>query len=318
MFESRLQEYLEYIPIRPTDKVKKETKRNKKKKSASLTVFTTIILSICLFITSFFAIMIFEIRNILKEENAEALFNNIKISEILDSDTINEPENIKRFHNYMKDRQGIEIDNQNLDNFIKNSTVKTYIARKIAYFSEDFFNDEAELKITKEEIAELLENNSDIIKNEFGRYLSYNDIEKITDFLFEDEEIVILNSDTLKDTSPLLYYAITFGLSYVNMAVLIFLSILIIFFMIKNTLSQAVCGIGIDFIIFGGLSGLIAVTASLFGSLWKSLCNQSIVGTIVGNFMSAYTYVSVIFLLIGIILLISRRLVIKRRAKAQK
>ena len=96
------------------------------------------------------------------------------------------------------------------------------------------------------------------------------------------------------------------------------MSVLILIFMIRNSLSQTACGIGIDFIIFGGLTGLAAAFAAWITPLWEAICGNSVVGTVIGNFLTANAVVSIVLFLLGIVLLVSRCLAVKHYMKKAK
>ena len=303
-----------FVASVPQDTVESKPKKNK---PTALTTIITILLSICLFITSLFAIVIYDVRNAVKDDNVESLLDNIQATDLLDNTKFATNNDLDRFYNNMSSKYGIEMADHQLNNFIDRSTVKEFIADKVADFCEDFFDDDAELKITKREVVNLLQRNSSVIKDEFGVYLMDSEIQEIADWIFNEDELVIISSTTLKDSSPALYYILTIGFSYVTMAVFIILSALIIFFMIKNSLSQAACGIGIDFIIWGGLSGLVAMLAAWITPLWETICGDSFIGMIAGNFMAVNALISVILLVLGVALLVTRGLIIKHRAKKQ-
>ncbi len=303
-----------YIASAPQETVESKPKKSK---PTALTTVITILLSICLFITSFFAIVIFDVRNAVKEDNVEKLLDNIQATDLLDSTKSATNSDLDRFYNNMSSKHGIEMADHQLNNFVNRSTVKEFIADKIGDFCEDFFEDEAELKITKREVVNLLQRNSTVIKDEFGVYLMDSELQEIADWIFNEDELVIIDTATLKNSTPALYYILTIGFSYVTMAVFIILSALIIFFMIKNSFSQAVCGVGIDFIIFGGLTGLVAMLAAWITPLWETICADSFIGMIIGNFMAVNALISVILLVLGIAMLVIRGLIIKHRANKQ-
>lgn len=303
-----------FVASVPQNTVESKPKKNKPK---ALTTVITILLSVCLFITSLFAIVIYDVRNAVKDDNVESLLDNIQATTMLDSTKTTVDNDLERFYDYLSNDYGIEMADQQLNNFINRSTVKEFIADKVADFCDDFFEDDAELKITKREIVNFLQSNSSVIKDEFGVYLMDSEIQEIADWILNKDELVIISSATLKDSSSALYYILTIGFSYVTMAVFIILSALIIFFMIKNSLSQAACGIGIDYIIWGGLSGLVAMLAAWITPLWETICGDSFIGMIVGNFMAVNALMSVILLVLGVAMLVTRGLIIKPHAKKQ-
>ena len=291
----------------------------KKNKSKAWTTFVTSFLSVCLFITLFLAIVIFDVRNIVQEDNIEILLDNIQTTDLLSSTQAATDGDLERFYSTLSSKYGIEMEDEQLDDFIDDSTIKEFVADKISEFCGDYFKDEAELKITKKEVVNLIESNSGIIEDEFGVYLMDSEIEEIADWIMGRDErtMVIVSSTTLKDSAPALYYTSTIAFSYITMAVFIVLSALIIFLMIRNSFSQAVCGIGVDFIVLGCLFGLIAILMTCI-TYFSTTYADLLVGMFVGNFMVVYALISVILLVLGVIMLVIRRLVIKHHAKKER
>lgn len=300
-------------PISSASAEKVESKP-KKGKTKATTILITILLSICLFITSFFAIIILEVRSTFDEDKIEGLLDNVQATRLLDNVGTTSNNALIRFYNILKRNHGIEMTDFHLNNFIEKSTIKKFFAEKLADFFENFYEDEGELKITYREISSLLKRNSKIINEEFDILLYDNELEIIADWIFEDTEIIITDSKTLKSESPLIYYGLHIGFSYITMTVFFLLSILIIFFMIKNNASQSGCSISIVFIVLGAPLTLIATLAACFPTLWNNVCSNSLVGILAGNFAAVNALISFAVLALGILVLVIHRLQ-KRRSK---
>ncbi len=287
-------------------------KEQKPKKSKAVTTLITVILSICLFLTSAFAITIYSVRNAVKEDNAEKLFENVNVLVLLENSN-----DLERFYTHMSSLHNIQLTDQKLERFIDKSTIKPYVAEKISDFAEDFFEDYAELKFSKREIANLLQRNSSVINDEFGVYLMDYEIESIAEWIIGEDEVVVINISDFKSDNSALYFVISIAISYITMAIFIVLSALIIFFMIRNNLSQAVCGISINLIVFGGLTSIISLLAALITPLWQTICGDSIIGMVIGNIISVNALLGIIFLILGVSALVIRKLVIKNRIQKQ-
>ena len=109
------------------------------------------------------------------------------------------------------------------------------------------------------------------------------------------------NSSDLNTTSVNL---IRYGLSYASIAFFALLSAVLIFLLIRNNLSQAALGIGIDFMITGGLTGILAILA-LIPSVGKSAFALCIIGNIF--LINAITTVGLFAL--GVIIILTRYIV---------
>lgn len=286
----------------------------KKKKSAAMTIFVTVLLSICLFLTSLLALTIYDARNAVKDKNAEKLFKNVSFTNLLNSNKLNSENDLKNFYDFMSSHYEIEITDEQFDNFINKSTVKGYLASKTSVFCDDIFSGEAELRITNKDVENILEDNSEVVKDIFGVYLSESDSAKIADWIVDDNGVVTISTNKLKDDAPAMYYIIKIGLSYITMAILIVLAALVIFFMIRNNLSQATFGIGIVFVVLGALMTIVAILASWITPLWSAICSNSFIGMAIGNLIAINILISAILLAIGIVLIVIRNIVLKHRA----
>lgn len=287
----------------------------KRRKSKALTTTITILLSTFLFFTLLFTIAIGGARNTVKEGNATKMLDNIQVTDLLDITPSATHDDLQRFYSYMDRKYGIEMTDRQFNDFINKSTVKEFMADKVSDFSEDFFEDDAELTITKRELVSLLKENSSVMEDEFEVSLTNSELREIADWIFSRDELVIIDTTMLKDRVPALYYISSIGFSYVTMAAFIILSVLIIFLMMKNSISQAVCAVGIEFVILGGVTGLGAMLAAWLTPLWKIICADSFMGMMFGNFMAVNVWISLILFVLGIAMLVIRGLVIKHRAK---
>ena len=307
-----------------------------KKKSTVLTNVTIVILSICLFITSALAVTIYEARQLSSAEKAENLLDNIQVLDIFENLSDSNRVDLDRFYSYLDESLGINITDEKLNDFVNNSTVKSFVANKISTFIEDLFEGDADLTITKQEVIILLQENSDAIYTEFGKKLvsdnledlinnhsdiedllnTQNDFQDIANWIFDDADYIeIISSDDIENDFSALYYLIHIGLSYYTMAFFMLLSAVIMFFMIRKGLTKALCGIGIVLIMLSVPTGIIALFSSWMPSLWSAICGGSIAGLVIGNILFENIVLNRILFVLGIALLIVRKLIVKYRAE---
>lgn len=282
-----------------------------------LQVTVTVLLSICLFITSFCAVLIYGVRNSVKEDNAEELFNNVSAMNLAKATEGAVNSEVDAFFKNLQDNYNIKMTESKLDKFIQKSTIKPYVAELVSSTAEDFFDGELELTISKSEIVNQLQKNSRLIEKEFDVRLTFFDFEQIADWFFEGDKYDVIENDEFMNEYPAAYYGIRLGLSYITMTVLIVLSVLIIVLMIRNSSSQALCAIGVDFVIIGLISSVSAMLAAWIVPLWRLICSDSVVGMLVGNVAAINAVLSVSLLFIGIVLLVLKIVISKRRAKKQ-
>lgn len=307
-----------------------------KKKSSVVTNFATVILSICLFVTSYLAVTIYEVRQLSSAEKTEKILENIQVLDMFENMSDSNRVDLDRFYSYMEESFGINITDERLNNFVNNSTVKLFVANKISTFVEDLFEEDADLIITKQEVVDLLEKNSDAIYAEFGKKLdsdnledlinshididdlfnAQNDFQDIANWIFEDADYIeIINSNDIESDFSALYYLIHIGLSYYTMALLILLSAVIIFFLIRKGLTKALCGIGIVFLVLSVPTGVIALISSWISPLWSAICGGSIVGLAIGDILFENIALNGILFVLGVALLIVRKFIVKYRAE---
>ena len=286
--------------------------------SKALTVLVTVLLSISLFITSLFAITIYSFRNAVKEDKADILFNNIEISKTLKESDLIRDDALDEFYDYLSDRYYIDMSNSDLDDLLNRADIQSFASEKVSGFFEDFYSGEdAEISITKKEVIRLLEKNRRYIRTEYDVNLTDSELEKIADWIFKEKELVLMESENLKYDSPAFYYLLNVGFSYVLMGVFILLSLLIIFCMVRNSLSQAACGVGVILIVFGSFFSIIALLAGVLCPIWQAICNGSVVGIVLGNILASNALFSILLLLSGVAILVLRALILKWRLKKQ-
>ena len=186
-------------------------------------------------------------------------------------------------------------------------------------FTDDFFKGDAELVITKEEMIDLVRDNADLLEEEipngYDRDLNYEDYERIANWLFNEDELVLISTDNLKDSAPTLYRTATIGLSYVALAFFLLLSALIIFVMCRNSLSQAAIGGGVVFLLLGGLTAVAAALVAWIPGLWKDIAGGNLILSVVGSVLATNGWIFGILLFLGISMLVTRTIVKHMKSK---
>lgn len=269
-----------------------------------------VLLTICLFLTSFFAIIVFEVRNTL-ENNADGMLDNLSLSNMIDA-TNSRSSSLDEFYDYMFERYEVSIDDEKLNEFIEASTIKEFLMDELEDFSEDLFDGNASLKVSKDTVRELIASNSVEYTEAFGDVLDSEKINAITNWICKDDEVVILRASNLKKDIPALDLVLTVGCSYVTIGIFFGISILIFLFMIKLNISKAFLSVGFLSFIFGLIGCLIAVISSLVNPFWIILSGGGFVGQLIGNFVTANVLVNVALVVFGVALLAIRKFKLNR------
>lgn len=293
---------------------KPENKKQKHKKKggsySALTSIASVLLSLCLFVSLLCVLLIHSVRNTLTYDNAEKLFDNVEIVDILKSAHIVEEDKLNRFYAYAKLKYNVDVTDEKLDSFINRSTVKSFAAAKLSAFFDDFFDGEAEIVLSKREVISLIKSNDDIIEDKFGIRITDVQAGEIADALFRENQIMLVSSEKMKETQPTLYYSLKITLSHTTMAILLIISIVLMLIMIYNSVSQAVRGTAIDCIVLG-MAGILVVLIGYFAPLGNVVPFGTNVAVLLGNVFTVNHSVYIGLVIFGIVLLIARKLVSK-------
>lgn len=306
-----------------TPQVEEKPKKAKKSGSKAVTTIVTILLSICLFISFLSAVLIYDVRSSMKEENLLHLLSGIEVDveEILDTVDVNNEVKLDGFYNYMEDEHYADISNKKMNRFIENSAVKEYVAETLAEFFEDFYDGFGSLKFSNDMAYDLVQENKSTIEKSFNVDLDKDDMKDIAEWIYSDkEDLVLINSTIIEEEAPAVYYGATIGFSYGALIVMLLLSALYIYLMFRNSWSQATCSIGIIFIIVGLPITLGAAMAAWIPSLWEVLVGDSLISMVIGSYVRVIGLVHAIVLGIGVAMLvvrgIIRKIMNKKQAKA--
>lgn len=288
------------------------------KKASAVTVIITVLLSICLFITTTLSVGVLTVRHTISEGGMENLAEQVDIAEMLKTTGAANGETFNTFYERLQRDYGVELDDEKLGEMLEDSTVPEYVAEKISDFAEDFFAGEAELVITKDEMVDLVWDNRKLIEDEIPDdfeieidELYMEDCEDIANWLFNGDEFVILSTDDLRKESVALYQGVSIGLSYLVMGFFMLLSALLLFVMCRNSLSQTAIGSGVVFILLGGFTSLAAAVVAWIPGLWASIAGSNPALTLVGDVLVINAPIFVTMLAVGILLPVIRAIVKK-------
>lgn len=293
-----------------------------KKKPTAWSVIATVLLSICLFVTTLASVSIIAVRTTVSESGAYNLTKKLDVAAVLQSSGVANSNNFDELYRRLERDYGVKLDDDDLADMIEESTVPRYLSEKVGDFSDDFFDGDAELVITKKEMTELIKDNLDLINDAQiegyqGGRVQPEDCDEIADWMFNGDELVLMTTDDLSDSSPALYKVATIGLSWLALGFFLLLSALIGFVMCRNSLSQAAIGGGVVFILLGGVTALAAAVVAWIPGLWSSIVGSNLALLLAGSLLTANGLIFAILLAVGILLLVARTVVkhiLKKRA----
>ena len=279
------------------------------KKFKTVSKAVTVLLSILLFFTTTFSLVIYDTRNAMKVENLEKLMEDVPFTELLVELGVTTQDECDDFYNDVGVLYGVEMDDDSMNSFIDNSNIKSYFANELADFCSDFFNGRsAKIVLTKSDVLKLFKENQREFRKEFGLYATIGLMTEIVEYMLDGENrVVILDSEDLEDEYPTACSLARVGLSYAVMVGLIILSVAIIAIRSIRKLSHGACGTGTAFVILGLLALAVTFVAPV-------LIGSSSIATLVGNFMMLNIIPTVILLVLGVALLIVGG-ILKKRSK---
>ena len=288
--------------------------KKKDKKPSALSVIATILLSLCLFVTMLASVGIITVRNTVSEGSIYNLTEELDVAQLLKTSGVAEGNSFDELYMRLERDYGVKMDDDKLAELIEESTLPAYVSDKAGEFSSDFFSGDAELVITKAEMTELVADNLDLlndaqIEGYTGGRIQADDCDEIADWLFNGDELVLISTDSLEESSPALYQTINICLSWVALAFFLLLSALIGFVMCRNSLSQAAIGGGVVFILLGGLTALAAAVVAWIPSVWASIAGNNMILSIVGSLLTINGLIFAILFVLGVAMLVTRAIV---------
>ena len=288
--------------------------RKPKKKVSALSVIATVLLSICLFITMLASVGVLTVRNTISAGGVANLTEELDVAELLKSTGQADGDAFGKLYERLERDHGIVMDDEKLGELLEESTVPAYVSEKAGEFTGDFFSGDAELVITKDEMVELVKENRDLLEaeiaQEFGdQKISNADCQQIADWMFNGDEIVLISTDDLQDSAPVIYQTVNIGLSWVALAFFLLLSALIGFVMCRNSLSQAAIGGGVVFILLGGITSIATAIVAWIPGLWTALPLNAMILSLVGAVLKVNILIFGGLLLLGVLFLVARSVV---------
>lgn len=292
--------------------------RHKKNRNSALETVITVLLSIALFLTSFAAVTIFSVRQTATEESINEILDHVDWSDLMEElyafDTVTQQTvTIDTYVcNYLQAYANISVTERQLESFLEESDIGSFLAEKIAMYANNIFSDDERFRLTQREIVSLLEDDYDVMYEELGVFISTDVLEQLVASFVNGDFLEQVSVDTLKEEIPELYYVLNIGLSYITLTILIVLGLLFIFIMCRNNLSQALCGVGVIFVVLGALFSIPTIIAAWLPDVWENIFGGSVIGAIVGQALSLHLLFFGILLVVGILVLVGRSIVRKR------
>ncbi len=291
---------------------KKEVKTvSTKTKSKVATTIVTILLAICFFLSLTISVLIYDVRNAVKEDNVTKILDNIEVADILKSLDNVEGMELEKFYEHLDDKYDIEMTDQKLKKFIEQSTLKKFVAEKISDFAEDFVEGDARLEISSQEVADMLDDNTNLIEGKF-EFVENWLYSEIAYWIVGGDEAVIFDTNKLESSGEIVCNILRVSFSYITMTIFIAISLVIIFFMLRNSVSQGMVGLGTNLIILGAFTLGVSLLTMVIPSLGEVICGGSAIGMMAGSIIGINMWLGLLLLLMGIAAFIIRKIIVKK------
>ncbi len=283
-----------------------QTKPHVKNKNTAARIIITCLLGVLFFAFFIGLTAVVHVRNLLSSGGVSAIIENVEVKEAIEGfdglDLDNVYSNAKE---NLRDVLGKTPTDKQIESLIKDTSVKDFIADKLGDAAEAFLDgEEATVRIEKSEIDALLREN----KREFERILdtsiSTEELRNVTERLFDEgDELNVISTRELTDRVPAAFYAVRYGLSYLAIAVLAILCVVVFIIMAftNYSLTSWLCGISMS------LVGIVCILLSVFSGLnlfrhGSDLYRVALLGKSV--FSASLPY-SVVVAVIGVSLIVS-------------
>ena len=202
--------------------------------------------------------------------------------------------------------------------FLDRSTVKTDAATAAAAVLEDVYAGRGEHELSWLEYSEILQKNEGLFHDVFGAELSVADASGIAKELTDQGLPTLAGQELLRTESPLLYYGLRGGCSWVTLIVLCLLAIVVFVWLLKLGHSglRGFRVLGICLTVLGGVTTLCAVFSRLFPELWAALLpTGSLPDAVSAGLLFRCLLPDLALLLVGVLILILVHVIRKAQAR---
>ncbi len=284
----------------------------KKKKVPVFRTILSVLLTILFFISFTATSVLFTVRFLFSGNSIENILSAaIENDSFLDMD-------LEEMYREIRKEHSIKIDDERLLDFISKSSLTEFMSDKISDGLKIIADGNGDIKLTKEEVLDLIDENKKTVESVFETDYDTVDFDKVIDVVFDDkEEIVVLSSDDVDGISSDILSVVVETISIQVLIALIIITVVIVVLMGLNNLSQGACGVGVILVINGSVSSLIALGLNIMISVLPNAAEglfgelTQLMTSILSGFVLTFTIASLATLLSGIIILVVRKIVRK-------
>lgn len=324
-------------PVMPAEVPAEETITKPKKspypkRGAGRTILA-ILLCFFIFLWSFAAMAIFEIRSATTgkqlTENLTAVMEDSDIANIPASQLVADVQDPDitivewAVQEMAANYDGtVSASEKDIETFLEESTFTDFLTDKLSLYLNDVYTGSNDFEITTDEVQSLLEDNADLVEEVFGAPLLEEDIDNFVQELDDRELLDKLEVKTLKEDAAPVYYGVQIGLSYWVIGFFAVMALLFIVLLAKTNKWSMLrtCGdTGITWTVLAAILLLPALVTLIVPDIWSTLLGVPFVDSLIGAVLTGGLIPSAILLGVGIVLIVikavGKKIVLKSAKK---
>ncbi len=318
----------EDIKVTPTMQPEKKNV-NVQEKPGSLKSFSAVIVSIFLCIVMLLSITIIQVRKTVTEDN---LADSIEITDEIFEEIVLEQirtdlgKNIdieESFEKLLRKDFDAErtVSKGDVENFVEDTNLSDFVSENISTYADDFFDGEYEFEIDEDDLEDYIRTDvANAFEDNFHVEMQEDDVEKWVKLYKRAEKNLAMN--TIDDDQTLILDIVRWSLSYIILAVLIIISILLAYLLYASRNRKLACTfnwLGVDILICGIISTATILVGKYFAmnALDESVYDVEPISEMVGALLESSIITAIIAIVIGVLMIVgsivAKKIIVKKK-----
>ena len=312
-----------------------ETKKKKKDRYPRRGVGRTILavlLCVLIFLWSFGALMIYDVRQATEGEQLRA--NLTDIVENLDliktpastvvAGSVDPEQSLAEWaaEKVAEAYEGtVEITEEAMVHFLEESTVLPFFTEKLTAAVNDIHKGTASSDITRKELEDLMWENTELIEQTTGQPLTEVEVGNLVDQVERLGVTKFLSAENMRKAASPVYYGMKILLSYWVIGFFGAMALIFVLLLAQNNKWNMLrtCGdAGITWTVLSGILILAALFAKLLPDVWNGIFPMAVIGDVSGTVLYGGLFPALILLGAGVVLILIQiigKLIVTKTAK---
>lgn len=288
----------------------------------------TVFLSVCMCVFLLLGLMLLSVRNFMTEDNLTEVAKDVKFSEFVEFVDDAELLEIKYedgeeydfadgfYYNIqllIQNTRGKHVDTKRLEKMLDKTELMELLGEKGAVYFSDIVNNDEEFSLTEREVYEILSKDRGALADAIG-YADDELCSRMASVIVQENLVEKMTPENLKDDNPGMYNTIQLLFSWFAIFTMFALAVLPIVYMVRKDIFQAAQTCGMIFTIIGGFFTSGAFMELTLPTLWEIILGNGFLGAFVGGYLTTSLPIFGIILLIGVSMLVSRSLILRKRS----